>query len=281
MTAATLERRLARAEAALGRRAAAVPGWATPIDLAAALGVPLHPWQRRALASTAPRLIVKGPRQSGKSTISGLLSLHTAVGTPESLTLLIAPAQRQSMELARTVRRMAATLGLGTTERTDPITPTAVSMTRIEFPNGSRVLSLPGSSEATVRGFAAPRLIVCDEASRIAPETFAAIRPSLASAPDGRLVLVSSPWVKAGVFWETWTDGSPAWERIEVTLGECPHLSAGFLAEEKRSLPPWVWLREYEGQFSDDDTTLFPAELVAAALDETLTPLFPRQEQPA
>lgn len=277
MSAGTVTRRLETLEAlTIPRTMDATPRWASPVELAEATGVPLHPWQRRALGSTARRLIVKGPRQSGKSTISGVLSLFTAITVPESLTLLIAPAQRQSQELARVVRRMASAVGLTTSEHADTMATTAVSMTRIEFANGSRVISLPGSTESTIRGFAAPRLVVCDEASRISGDSYAAIRPSLASSPEGRLVLVSSPWVKAGVFYETWMGDSPAWERIDVTLAECTHLSAEFIEEERRSLPSWVFDREYLGLFSDDDRVVFPSELIESAMDATVIPLFPR-----
>jgi hypothetical protein len=250
--------------------------WATPIELAAAAGIGLDPWQKRVLASTALRLVMKGPRQVGKSTVSGLLSLHTALSIAGALVLLIAPAQEQSKELARTVRQMAARLGLATTEHADALAPTLLSASRIEFASGSRIIALPGRSEASIQGYGAPQLIVCDEASRIPEETYAAARPMLVASPTGRLVLLSTPFLKTGTFYRTWTGDSPAWERIEITTADCPRLSAAFLAEERRDLPAWVYAREYLGEFSDDDTTLFPAELIAAAMDPDVTPLFAR-----
>ena len=51
-----------------------------------------------------------------------------AVRDPESLVLLVAPAQRQSQELSRTVRRMAASHGLATTERHDALLCTVVEV---------------------------------------------------------------------------------------------------------------------------------------------------------
>jgi Terminase large subunit, T4likevirus-type, N-terminal len=270
-----LERRLAHAEAMVDRQTAVVPRWSTPIDLADRVGIDLDAWQRRVAASTAKRVILKGPRQIGKSTVSGLLSLHVALTVPESLTLLIAPSQDQSKESARTVRRMAAAVGLSTTERVEAITPTLLSASRIEFGNGARIIALPGRSEATIRGYGAPDLIVCDEASRISEDTYAAIRPMLVASPNGRMVLISTPWLKFGTFYRTWTDDAPGWERIDVASAECPRLTPGYLDQERRELPVWVFNREYLGLFSDDDTTLFPAELVAAAMDATIRPLFP------
>jgi hypothetical protein len=275
VTTATLERRLAYCEVLADRQSAPPPTWATPIDLANAIGIALDDWQARVLSKTARRLIVKGPRQVGKSLVSGLLSLHVALTIRESLVLLIAPSQDQSKESARTVRQMAAALGLATSESAELITPTALSASRIEFGNGSRVIALPGRSESTIRGYGAPALIVADEASRIVEDTFSALRPMLVASPNGRLILLSTPWQKSGTFYRTWTGDSPVWERIEVSTAECPRLSLEFLAEEKRDLPIWVYQREYEGLFTDDNLTLFSAELIAAALDNNLAPLFP------
>src|SRR5262249_11557128 len=92
--------------------------------------------------------------------------------------------------------------------------------------------------------------------------------------PHGRLVLLSTPWVKSGTFYRAWTNGSAAWERVEITTADCPRLSAEFLAEEKRDLPAWVYQREYEGVFADDDLTLFPCELVRQAMDPPVMALF-------
>jgi hypothetical protein len=272
-TPAAYLRRLERLEARRARRATA-PAWATPLDLARALSLDLDPWQARVLGSTARRLILKGPRQIGKSTVSGLLSLHTALTVPEALVLLIAPAQDQSKESARTVRRMAAALGMATEERAEALTPTALSASRIEFASGARVIALPGRSEATIRGYPAPDLIVCDEASRIAEDTYGALRPMLAASPNGRLFLLSTPWTKRGTFYRTWTSESAAWERVEVATADCPRLSPAFLATERAELPAWVYAREYGGLFSDDEATLFPAELIAAAVSGDVLPLF-------
>jgi hypothetical protein len=271
-----LERRIADAERQVGRMLMdAAPVWSSPVELATDLAIALDEWQRRVLESVAGRLILLGPRQIGKSTVSGLLSLYVALTTAEALVLLIAPSQDQSKELARTIRRMAARAGLATAEHTDQIAPTQLSASRIEFANGSRVIALPGASEATVRGYAKPDVIVVDEAARLKEETFTAIRPMLATHPTGRLLLLSTPWVKSGTFYRTWTSDSPAWERIRVHTHDCPRLTPEYLANERAELPFWVYQREYEGTFTDDDATLFPAELIAAAMDASVRPLFP------
>jgi hypothetical protein len=57
------------------------------------------PWQERLLRSTADRVLLNCCRQSGKSTMTGLIALHRALYHPGSLILCLAPALRQSQEL--------------------------------------------------------------------------------------------------------------------------------------------------------------------------------------
>ena len=179
-------------------------------------------WQQRLLLSTARRVVVRAPRQVGKTLTVSVLALFVAVTSTEALVLVVSPAERQAKELVRVVRGLAARLGLMTTESERSLAPSAVSLTKIEFPNGSRVLSVPGSSEATIRGFSAPSLIICDEASRIAEPTLDAVRPMMVAAPASRLLLLSSPWAKMGLFYRAATEETGVWEQHHITLDECP-----------------------------------------------------------
>ena len=53
-------------------------------------------WQERFLRQPAQRTLLNACRQSGKSTVTGILAAHTALYDPGSLTLLLSPTQRQS-----------------------------------------------------------------------------------------------------------------------------------------------------------------------------------------
>jgi hypothetical protein len=271
---ATVAKRLTVLERAIDRIDRPAPTWSTPVDLARDLGVTLDAWQQHLLLSTARRVVVRAPRQVGKTLTVSILALFVAVTTPEGLILVVSPAERQAKELVRVARGLAARLGLSTTEREQSIAPSAVSMTKVEFPNGSRILSVPGSSEATIRGFSAPSLIIVDEAARVAEPTLDAVRPMMVAAPASRLLLLSSPWAKMGLFYRAATDETGVWEQHRITLDECPRLSRTFIEEERKTLPSWVFSREYLGEFSDDEQTLFSRELIMSAMDESLEPLF-------
>ena len=79
------------------------------------------------------------------------------------------------------------------------------------FPNGSRIVGLPGS-EATIRGFSAVSLLLVDEAARVSDDLYKAIRPMLAVS-GGSLWLMSTPFGRRGFFWDAWANGGPDWER--------------------------------------------------------------------
>ena len=83
---------------------------------------------------------------------------------------------------------------------------------RIEFPNGSRILCMPGVEE-TVRCYS-PQLIIIDEAARVPDDLYRAVRPMLAVS-QGRLVALSTPFGQRGWFHAEWTGGG-TWQRVRV-----------------------------------------------------------------
>jgi len=103
-----------------------------PVLVAADCGVTLDPWQADLMRSTAPRVLLLCARQTGKSTVSGLIALATAIRQAGALVLLVSPSQRQSGELFRSVMRHLRAL-----ENAPEIR--AESALRLELANGSRI----------------------------------------------------------------------------------------------------------------------------------------------
>ena len=54
------------------------------------------PWQADVLETASKRLILCCSRQAGKSTVSSVLAIHTALYRPGSLVVMVSPSQRQS-----------------------------------------------------------------------------------------------------------------------------------------------------------------------------------------
>jgi hypothetical protein len=235
-----------------------------PAEFAGALDLQPDPWQERLLRSTSSRILLNCSRQSGKSTMAGVLAAHEALTRPGSLTLILAPAERQAKELFSKVSGFYRDLG-------HPIPADSYRKLGLQLSNGSRVEALPGT-EKTIRGFSGASLLIVDEAARVDDGLYYAVRPMLAVS-GGRLMLLSTPFGKRGAFHQEWTEGE-GWDRYEVPASECPRIPAAFLDEERRALPPWVWRQEYNCEFTETDDQVFGHELVNEAITADITPLF-------
>jgi hypothetical protein len=234
------------------------------VAFAEKLGIVPDGWQEDFLRSSANRVLLNCSRQSGKSTMSAVIALHRALYHPRSLVLCLAPALRQSQELFGKIAGFYRDLGR-------PVAPQGERKLSLELENSSRIITLPGS-EKTIRGFSGAALLLVDEASRVDDGLYYAIRPMLAVS-GGRLMLLSTPYGKRGIFHQEWTEGR-GWERYEVPAEKVPRISRAFLEEERQALPRRVYRQEYECSFEDTEDQISSYEDVTAAISSEVAPLF-------
>ncbi len=227
-----------------------------PVELCAAIGMTApDDWQIKALRSRHPRQIYNCCRQSGKTTVASIIAVHQATTVPNSTTLLISAGMRQSLEIAQKVRHLWQELAL---------VKAGDNQTMLTAENGSRVISLP-ASEATVRGYTCDLLII-DEASRVADEMYAAVRPMLATRQDARLIAMSTPAGARGWWHAAWENEGATWERYFVPVSQITRISAAFLREERASLGAYIYSQEYEGAFISQDDQVFREDDIARML---------------
>jgi Terminase large subunit, T4likevirus-type, N-terminal len=220
--------------------------------------------QGRILATASKRVLLNCTRQWGKSTITAARAVYEAAMKPGSLTLVVSPSARQSGEFVRKAAGFARRLGIRPKGDGD-------NEMSLEFPQGSRIVGLPGS-EATVRGFSAVALLLVDEAARVSDDLYMAIRPMLAVS-EGTLWLMSTPFGKRGFFYESWEHGGGEWERVRVPAVECPRIPAKFLAEERETMGERWFRQEYLCEFVDAVSGVFDRDLVERAIREDVKPL--------
>jgi hypothetical protein len=235
-----------------------------PVALAQLAGIEPDPWQAAVLRSTSRRLLLNCSRQAGKSTVSSVLAVHTAVYTAAALVLLLSPSMRQSQELFRKCLAVYRAMG-------KPVADTAQTTQALTLENGSRIVSLPGG-EDTIRGYSGVALLLVDEASRVADETYLGARPMVAVS-GGRIVLMSTPAGRRGFFFEA-AEHERAWEKVRVRAADCPRLAPEFLGEERAVMGEWMYRQEYELAFVDDATQLFGEDVIAAMFTSQVRPLF-------
>jgi hypothetical protein len=227
------------------------------------LGIHPDPWQAEVLDGSAKRTLLCCSRQSGKSSVSSILSLHTALFRPGSLTLMVSPSLRQSSELFRKFLSYMEILEPRPAREED----TKLSL---RLDNGSRVVSLPGS-EGTIRGYSSVTLMVIDEAARVEDDLYFAVKPMLAVS-NGRMMALSTPFGKRGWFFKEWEDGL-SWARHRITALECPRISKEFLDEERRSMPRAWFNAEYMCEFTEATDAVFTYDQIQASISDEVEPL--------
>jgi hypothetical protein len=100
---------------------------ANPVDFARSVGIEPDDWQSEVLTSNHPRKILCCGRQTGKSTVAAVLSIHKALTMPGVTVLVVAPGRGRPSSYS--VRRHPSTSG-----RDIPCLPTR---------NGARGWSCP------------------------------------------------------------------------------------------------------------------------------------------
>lgn len=270
-----------------------------PVLLAPNIGFNPDPWQKVVLEEKAPRVLLNCHRQAGKSTVAGIAASHEATYNAGSITILISPSQRQSSELFRKVAAVYKTLWKAPAEAVDtslfnvndagklvlqadetpePESETALTM---ELENGSRIVSLPGKDDSTIRGYSAVALIIVDEAAMVTDNLMTAVRPMLAVS-GGRILALSTPKGKRGWFYNAWDTGKEyhrtrnrmGWLKIKAVATECPRITREFLDEELASLGPRLFAQEYMGEFVETNDQVFTTEAINRAFDTAVEPLF-------
>ena len=155
------------------------------------LGFTPDPKQSVLLREPLRRVLLNCSRQWGKSTITAAKAVHQAYTKPESLVVVLSPSARQSGEFLRKAGSFLRKLNIRPRGDGD-------NEISLLFPNGSRIVGLPGM-ESTVRGFSAVSLMLIDEAARVEDDLYKAFRPMLAVG-DGALWLMSTPHGQRGFF---------------------------------------------------------------------------------
>ncbi len=234
------------------------------LAFAARMGLAADAQQGVVLRSTARRGILNCSRQWGKSTVAAAKAVHRAYMRAGCTVLVASPSSRQSAEFLRKASALVRRLGVRVRGDGD----NALSLL---FPNGSRIVGLPGT-EATVRGFSAVSMILIDEAARVSDEMYQSLRPMLAVG-DGDLWLMSTPCGQRGFFYETWRGTDPDWLRVSVRATECPRIRAEFLAEERMAQTADFFAQEYLCEFTGRDDAVFDRALILAAIDYSIPPL--------
>lgn len=227
-------------------------------------------WQVELFSTRAPEVACRVGRQSGKTSVLAARAVEE-LHIPESLTLCIAPAERQARIIAREVGRQV--------RRTD-LKPERATLTELEFSNGSRVIALPSTSD-TIRGYPSVSLLIIDEAAFLKAEggddegLISSVLPMLTST--GQVYFSSTPAGRNNFFARLFLDAKPGdgVHRIVVKGTDIPRL-ADKVERMRRTLSPTKFRQEIEVEMLADGHSYFDLGMIsnATSLEGAVCPTF-------
>lgn len=238
----------------------------------------LLPYQRRWADDEARFKIGCMARQTGKDFSSGFEGIQDIyrheMKKQRTDWLITAPSERQSLESFNKWKEWQEVFRLALAhvieERAGGSETLLKSATMI-FPNGSRVIAVPGKPD-TVRGFSA-NLLATEFAFFEDPDaTWRALLPSITNPLRGgpkKVRLISTPNGIGNKFHDLWVKNfdmpGANWSAHRVTIHDAIAQGLPVNAEELRLAldDPEGWAQEFECEFMDTASVLLPYELIA------------------
>ena len=206
-------------------------------------------------------------RQIGKSFAVSLLAVDRALEKPRSTIMVVSASERQAVELLTKVKLHVEVLKrLGKKLNVDVFEDVKTNVHRVEFPNGSRIISVPANPD-TVRGFTSD-LLILDEFAFVQQdeELWKAVFPMITRKKDSKLVITSTPKGKSNMFYKLWTEAEkdPLWYKQTTTIYDAVEKGLDIDVEAlKRGIKNEdAWRQEYLCQFIDETGAFLPYELI-------------------
>jgi len=236
----------------------------TPIKL-------LKPFQRAVYDDPARFVAWIASRQIGKSFTGAARCVSLAMRQPKTDVLIVSPSERQSYEAVLKCRDWSEAFEFAVAEEIEerPAQGALMASATIRYPNGSRVIAVPGKPD-TVRGFSAH--VWMDEFAFFddPDSTWKAIFPSISNPLRGlkNMLISSTPNGKSGRgarFYRIVTEPK-IWSVHKTTiLDAAPELGTDVEALRQAIDDEEAFAQEYMCEFLDSSNCLLPYDIIALA----------------
>jgi len=234
----------------------------SPLDL-------LLPYQIAWVQDNARFKIWLKSRQVGGSLAAAFEVVADAIETGGDWVILSA-GERQALEFMDKVNRAASIFCDAMSYSSGKEYRPEIQKSQLRFPNGARVLALP-ANPSTARGYSA-NLVLDEFAFHENPEEiWRAVYPIISNPLRGALKLriVSTPAGRNNKYYDLW-ENAPAFSRHKTTVYDAVAGGLALNIDELRAnlSDPDGWAQEFECQFMEHASQLFPADLVRACESE-------------
>ena len=223
-----------------------------------------YPYQKDFILNPRKRKIWISSRQIGKSWSIALLLCYKSLSKKNGLSLCISTGSRAASEIIRKCEQFAEAIKVLSDGEIDYTS----SFDSIKFNNGSRVLSLPSSTDGSnLRGYTG-NCVCIDEAAYVShlDNIMNAINPTLSRDDNAELILTTTPAGKNGDFYELYSDAlnDDNWYVQYTTIHDAINDGLNANLQSLKTLCPDkdVFAQEYECQFLSEYGSLIDVSLI-------------------
>jgi hypothetical protein len=222
------------------------------------------PYQQKLLLDESKRIYVCWSRQSGKSATLAARMVQRCLQFPRTLRLIVAPGLRQSMIMMDKIQDFIYNMPKPVRRETIG----KMQRTTIRFNNGSRIVALPNSPNL-LRGYSAAECL-CDEAAFFRDDEliFYNVLYPMLQTTDGSLIVSSTPWGKNTVFYKF--SQNPDFSKHHITWEDVVKANLAkpsFIEEMRRSMPMDRFRREFDAEFTEDETSFLSQDLITRCIN--------------
>lgn len=220
----------------------------------------LLPYQRQFVNAPQRKKLWLASRQIGKSFTIAYLMCQKVLQAPGTVGLCISTGARAASELLKKCKLMAEAVKIMSQGR---ITY-SYNAERIQFSNGSEIISLPSNPDG-LRGFTAA--IICIDECAFIPfvdECWQAILPTLTRNQTSELVVCSTPAGQSGLFFDLYFQADPSWYVQTTTIEDAVRLGLKIDLDALRQTvsDPEIWQQEYMCRFSKSFGVMVDTDLL-------------------
>jgi len=202
-------------------------------------------------------LVLKA-RQTGISNAVAIEALHKAITRPDSTELFVSKNQDAASVLIRYCQQTLSGLK-------NPSKLLSENQSRLSFPNGSQILSLP-ATPSTGRSIAATDVYLDEFAfTQYDALIYESIMGTISTG--GSLTILSTPNGRTNLFFRLWSglDGGDAWSHHRVHWSDCPRYrdDPTWEARTRSAMTRQSFAQEYDCDFATSGDAVFDLDDLA------------------
>lgn len=201
-------------------------------------------------------VVVKSRRQVGKSVLIANLLLYYAINYKGAKNYVLSPTLKQGKNIYKSIINAISGCGIIKSKNATDLFITLI--------NGSSISIKSAEQKESLRGETCTGILCIDECAYISSEVYNIVKP-WCDFHKAVTLMVSTPFVKSGFFWEYYNHGlNREYNCVSIDWSDEKYqddmdfiLPPSKLEEYRKLLPKNVFLTDYLGIFIDDDGTVF------------------------